>query len=103
MFSKHRLPSLNVVLIEVSKTSERLQQLHPPAPVDLLSQPLLLGADRGAALVAEHAVDQAHLVAGEQQQDLQFAPFGARKTGVIGGPGRGEGARAAQPVAQVAL
>lgn len=66
----------------------------------LQAQAGLLDLDGAAGGAADHAVGLADQVAASQQQLLQFAPFGAAKAGVVGGPCRDQAGAAAQAVCE---
>ena len=67
----------STTLPELSALTQRLEYFLTAATGHGLAEPGLLLLDRRAALVAEHAVDFADVVAAGRQQTLQFAAFGA--------------------------
>ena len=80
---------------------QRPQEFLTTAPADRLGEARLLLQDRHPALVAEHAVDFADVVAARGEQGLQFPALGARQAWVVGRPGCREGRTAAQAVGEV--
>ena len=79
---------------------QQIQDAQPGTAIDGQSALLLLGGNRLAGGTADHAVGRADVMAAGQQQGLQLAPLRPRQARVVGGPGRGDAAAAAQAVGQ---
>src|SRR5690606_463921 len=81
---------------------QRRQYAQPCAPVGWReAQSRLLGGNCPPGQRADYAVRLADRMAARQQKFLQLAALGTSDAGVIGGPGGGKGAAAAQTISQM--